>query len=617
MIAYQKRKKMNSFIKIFSRYTALSLLVVSILCGCKKDFFELTDQNGIDSDVWNSEGAVTLVLNRAYDLIMPTWPAPGSIHNTSDELNNASTDFLYGTLTENSVTDIGTSNSITANRYFDIRRCNTAIEGINAGTMADDVKNKLKGQFFFLRAYVYFRLVNLYGGVPLILHSQDLSGEDLNVPRAKTSECIAAIVNDLDSAAAYLPATWGTSDIGRITKGAAYAYKGKVLMYWASPQFNPTNIAARWETAYTACKQAYDTCVANGYTLFSNYANIFVTEDNKEVILVRKHDAISISPGRGTNTEYITRPYSESGGSGSNQPTWNLVQAYTMKDGQPITSGTSGYDATMFWVNRDPRLDMSIAYNGAAWPLSGKSLRKQWNYTGVVDETASTMITGFYCKKITNPSLSASQSLYNSNTGGGSGMDWVEMRFAEVVMNLAECANETGRMTESKDMVRLIRKRAGIVAGSYDYGLSLPATTADMRSLILGERQVEFAMEGKRYWDLRRTRNFGLISARLSFKWAPKAPYYAGTTRTGALPTDIFLDKADANGVKPRDTANLNNKSVYTAMFIPTTQTIEGSNVISIPDKYYFYALPTFFSQATYTMAQTNGWTGGTFDPLQ
>lgn len=609
---------MNSFIKIFSRYTALSLMVVCVLCACKKDFFDLKDQNGIDSDVWNSEGSVNLVLNRAYDLIMPTWPVPGSIHNTSDELNNANTDFLYGTLTENSVTDIGTGNTITTNRYFDIRRCNSAIEGINSGTLADDVKNKLKGQFFFLRAFVYFKLVNLYGGVPLILHSQDLNGEDLNVPRAKTSECIAAITSDLDSAAAYLPASWGSTDIGRITKGAAFALKGKVLMYWASPQFNPTNISSRWEAAYTACKQAYDTCVANGYTLFSSYANIFITEDNKEVILVRKHDAVSISPGRGTNTEYITRPYSESaGGGGSNQPTWNLVQAYTMSNGLPISHPSSAYDTALFWKNRDPRFEISIAYNGDAWPLSGKSLRKQWNYNGVLDETSSSMVTGFYCKRICNPSLSASQALYNSNSGGGSGMDWIEMRFAEVVMNLAECANESGRLTESKDMVRLIRKRAGIVAGSYDYGLDIATSTAEMRSLILNERQVEFAMEGKRYWDLRRTRNYGLITTRVAVKWFPKAPYYAGTTRAGATGTDIFLDKADANGVKPRDTATLTNRSVYDAMFTRGRYTLEGTNVINIPDKYYFYALPTFFSQATYTMAQTQGWTGGTFDPLQ
>lgn len=609
---------MNLFKNKFSRFTAASLLLVSVLSGCKKDFFNLEDQNGInDEGIWNNEGPANLFLNKTYDLIMPNWPTVGGIHNTSDELNNASNEFLYGTLIENSVTDIGTGNSASTNRYFDIRRCNTAIDGINAGTMSDDVKNKLKGQFFFLRAYVYFRLVSLYGGVPLILHPQDLNGEDLNVPRSKTSECIAAIANDLDSAAAYLPGAWTNTDIGRITRPAALAFKGRVLLFYASPQFNPTNIGERWENAYKACKLAYDSCVANKKALLANYANIWVTEDNSEVLLVRKLDAVSVSPGRGTNNEYVTRPYSEGNGGGSNQPTWNLVQAYTMKDGLPITHTSSGYDATLFWQNRDPRFEMSIAYNGAAWPLSGKALRKQWNYTGVLDEPANTMVTGFYCKKITNPTLQASQALYNSNSGGGSGMDWIEMRFAEVIMNLAEAANETGRLSEAKDMVRLIRKRAGIVQGGFDYGLDVATDITQMRSLILNERQVEFAMEGKRHSDLRRTRNYGLITTRFAYKWAPKSPYFAGSGPANPPAGNIYLDKADAQGVKPRDTANLNNKSVYTAMFTTSTSSLDGANVINIPEKYYFYALPNFFNQATYTMEQTKGWTGGTFDPLQ
>jgi hypothetical protein len=596
----------------------LALLAVAstvTMTACRKDFFDVEDQNGIDSRIWDDAGAVGLFLDKTYDLVMPTWPVPGGIHNTSDELNNANTAFLYGQLVENSVTDIGTGNSITSNRYFDIRRCNVAIEGLNAGMLPDNVRNQLKGQFFFMRAFVYFRLVNLYGGVPLILKTQQLTGEDLNVPRSKTSDCIKAIVSDLDSAAAYLPNLWTGANIGRITKATAMGFKGRVLLHYASPQFNPTRIASRWEEAYAANKAAHDTAVAHGYILFNNYANIFVTEDHREVMLVRKHDAVSISPGRGTNTEFITRPFSESGnGGGSNQPTWNLVQAYTSNTGLPITHASSGYNANQFWLNRDPRFEMSIAYNGGVWPLSSKAGRKQWSYVGVLDESASTVVTGFYCKRICNPTLSATQALYNSNSGGGSGMDWIEMRFAEVIMNLAECANETGRMTESKDLVRRIRQRAGITAGSFDFGLGIASTQAEMRNLILNERQVEFAMEGKRHADLRRTRNYGLISARQSLRATPKLPYMAGT---GTVAGRIYLDMPNALGIRPRDTANLNNASVMAAIFTQAPASLEGSNVISIPERYYFYALPNFFNQASYTMAQTLGWTGGTFDPLQ
>lgn len=595
-----------------------ALALVTFFSACKKndEFFDIKDPQGIDSKIWSDEGAVGLFLNRTYGLIMPQWPTLGSINNTSDELNNANTAFLYGTLVENSVTDIGTGNGITTNRYFDIRRCNIAIEGLNSNSSLPDVTKKtLKGQFFFLRAFTYFRLVTLYGGVPLVLKSQTLEDE-LNVPRSKTSECIAAIVSDLDSAIAYLPASWPTSDKGRITRAASSAVKGKVLMYWASPQFNPTNIASRWEDAYQANLAAYNQCITDGHSLFPTYANIFTVEDNAEVLLVRKYSA---ARDVGTNLEAITRPDSETDGpSGSNQPTWNLVQAYTMSNGLPTTHASSGYNSIMFWQNRDPRFEASIAYNGGVWPLSGKATRKQWSHTGVPDEASGTIVTGFYCKRLTNNTLTPAQSVYNSNSGGGSGMDWIEMRFAEVVLNLAECANETNRLSEAKDNVRRIRQRAGIIAGSFDYGLDVATDITTMRSLILNERMVEFAMEGKRHWDLRRTRNYGLISARQSYKLAAKLPYTAGNPPATPVPGRIYIDAPNGFGVRPRDTANLNNQSVYTTMYTTpgTIASLEGSNVVSIPAKYYFYAFPNFFSQ-NFFLEQTSGWINGTFDPLQ
>lgn len=613
--------KYTEFKKI-ANFAVMLAFAAASLSSCKKDFFEIDDPNGLDDAImWEDAGAVNLFLNRTYALVMPQWPTLGGTHNTSDELNNANTAFLYGTLTENSVTDIGTSTSIPNNRYADIRRCNVAIEGINSSaSIPESTKRLLKGQFFFLRGYTYFKLVRLYGGVPLVLKAQGMGDDNLQVPRAKTSECIAAIAADMDSAAAYLPKTWTGNDIGKVTIAAALAVKGKALLYWASPQFNINNDEARWAAAYTANKAAYDTGVAHGYGLLASYANIFITEDHKEILLVRKYNS---AKDLGTNIENVTRPYSESSsGSGSNQPTWNLVRSYLKSDGLPITSSDNSvrYDDTLFWMNRDPRFAASIAYNGCVWPLSNKADRKQWTYTGNLDETASSIVTGFYCRRFCNPSLTPAQAVYNSNSGGGSGMDWIEMRFAEVILNLAECANETGKLTESKDMVRLIRQRAGITAGgSKDYGLIAGTDKASMRSLLLNERQTEFALEGMRNFDLRRTRNLGLITTRLAYKVSPKPPYYAGITRTGALATDIFLDKPNASGVKPRDTANLNNKATYTAMFniVPTVvSSLEGSNVISIPDKYYAYPMPNLFLQ-TPAILQTLGWSGGVFNPYE
>ncbi|MBV7530198.1 RagB/SusD family nutrient uptake outer membrane protein [Chitinophaga sp. sic0106] len=585
-----------------------------LLTSCNKNFFEIEDPNGIEDEVmWESEGAVGLYLNRAYAMIIPKWPTVGGIHNSSDETNNINADFMYGRLTENSVTDIGTSSGLTANRYADIRRCNTGIEGINSSkTLPQASRNLLKSQFYFLRAYAYFNLVRLYGGVPLVLKAQGQADDDLQVARSKTSECVAQIAADCDSAAAYLPAKWTGNDVGRATRAAALAVKAKILLYWASPQFNIGNVSSRWEAAYTASKAAYTACVNDGYSLIPSYGNLFIQEDNSEILLVRKY---TNTKDLGVNTEQITRPFSETvSGGGSNQPTWNLVKAYTMSNGLPITDSRSKYDTVIFWQNRDPRFKATISYNGDVWPLSGKAGRIQYSYKGVAEESPSTIVTGFYCKRLCNPSISAAQAAYNSNSGGGSGMDWIEMRFAEVILNLAECANETGKLAEAKDMVRLIRKRAGIVnEADYDYGLSIATDVISMRKLLLNERQIEFAFEGMRYHDLRRTRNLGIMTNRESLIPTPISPYVGGT---GTDATKIYLDRVYPSGVKPRDTLNLQNPDTYRRVLQLAPASLEGADAISMPDKYYVYPLPTTFTR-TPIIQQTNGWSGGTFDPFQ
>jgi starch-binding outer membrane protein, SusD/RagB family len=610
-----KKNKINQIIK----YALLGSFIITI-GACKKDIFDKKDLQGVDPDIWNLESATNLYINKTYDIVMPNWPVQSSMHNTTDESNGANTTLLYGQLTDNSVVDIASNNTNTTNnQYFTIRRINLAIEGIENGTMSDSVKAVLKGQMYFFRAYVYFNLVKLYGGVPLVLKSQDLAGDDeLAVPRSKTSECFARIARDLDSCYG-LPKSWSLStDGGRITKGVAMALKGKALMYWASPQFNPNNDAARWEAAYQACKAAYDTCISHGYNLQSNFTTIFIDEstNNKERMMWRTYDNITINPGRGTNIENLARPVSQStGGSGSYQPTWNLVKAFTMKDGQPITSGTSGYNAAQFWLNRDPRFDATVAYNGQVWALSGISGRRQWNYLNVADDNSNQSKTGFYCRKICNPNITAAAAVYNSNSGGGSGMDWIEMRFAEVLLNLAECANATNRTAEAQTLIIKLRTRAGIIAGSFNYGLALATNQAQLADLILNERQIEFAMEGKRYDDLRRTRMFHTLSGtvREGYRWTVKAPYTLGS---GTDVTKIYLEMTNAQGFKPRDTANLNNPSVASAMFTTSQYSLDTSTPINFPTTYYFYPLPVNFRTSSVLIEQTIGWPGGSFDPL-
>ncbi|MEI6950045.1 RagB/SusD family nutrient uptake outer membrane protein [Paraflavisolibacter sp. H34] len=606
---------------------AAGMAMATVFLSCSKNVFDKKDLNGVDVGIWDTEGAVNLFLNKTYDLIIPQWPVAGGIHNTTDEMNSASTALLYGQLTGNEITDIYSGNNATGNRYFDIRRCSEAIEGLTNSNLAPDLKAKLKGQFYFLRALTYFNQVRLYGGIPLVLKTQDLVNDDLAVPRASTKDCIEAIVRDLDSCYA-LPATWPSAEQGKVVKGAAMALKGKALMYWASPQFNPGNDITRWQKAYEACKAAYDTCKAHGYALNPDFSKIFTDETaaNKEPLLIRKHDAVSVNPGRGTNIEAAIRPFSEAAsGTGSYRPTWNLVKMFPMKDGSlpykadGTVNTASGYDELLYWKDRDPRLEQTLAYNGSVWALSGKGGRRQWVYQNLVEDGSNVSATGFYTKKFSIPSLSATAAVYNSNTGGGSGMDWVEMRFAEVLVNYAECANEIGNLSEAKDLVRLLRQRAGIVAGAQDYGLALASTADQMRDLILNERAVEFAMEGKRYHDLRRTKRFHLLSGtvRQGIRLTAKDPYIAGNPPANPVAGKIYLDALTPTGARNRDTININNKEVYNKIFKVDLVTLDGANSITYPQNYYFYPLPSGVVSSSYVIEQTIGWPGGTYDPLK
>lgn len=602
----------------------LAFSLMTVFSSCKKDFFDLKDRNGIDSRIWDDEGAIQYLLNDTYDVVMPEFPYEYSANNViyaSDEDRYNASDAIMrkaigvnGLLASNDVKFIATKYQGTKgdNRYFDIARCNTALKEIPGGNLPLLTKNKLRGQFFALRALSYFELTRLYGGVPLVLEPQDPNNVKLE-GRAKAAECFKVIVNDLDSAMLLLNGvTWSdASERGKFTRMAAAALKGRALLYWASPQFNPTDDpthpydANRWQTAYVACKEAYEICKTGGSMLMTNYSDTFLKEGttNTEAIIVRSYS--STIAKRGQNAEARLRPGQEGGGASAFIPTVNLLNAYTMKDGIPTDKGSSfTYDPILFWLNRDPRFDATIAYNGSNWKLSGNATRRQWNYQTNISDGSIT-VQGLYSKRFSNPDLLAGSVSY-SNDFGGNGMDWVELRFAEVIMNYAECASNIGNIAEAKDLVKLIRIRAGIVPGTKNYGLDLASSTLEMNDLILNERNIEFAFEGKRGYDLRRTRNFHKLSGNLN--------QLEVTVKTTDLKKELEVVN-QSTGLMFRDGLNINDKTVYNKYFTATTKNA-GSTGFNVPLTYYFYALPSTFMNSSPLLEQTIGWDGGTFDPL-
>jgi hypothetical protein len=557
----------------------ISMLLIPICISCS-DVLEKNNLSAVtDKDVWNDALYAKAYLDKLCRENLPGWNSAYSGY--SDE-SYGGTSYMYGQLTTTSVNSLP---------YDQIRNINILLANIGSGSISPDAQATMKAQALVLRAWRYFEMVRLYGGVPMIMEPQDIS-QDLYVTRTKTSECIRLIIKDLDEAAVILPWKWTGEDAGRLTRAAAIALKAKVLLYWASPQFNPTNLPDRWNEAYTFNKQAKEDLEKNGYGLYENFEQLWFNEMNKEAVFVQRYQ----DPGRNHAWDVATRPYEPGTGSSltRHNPTWELVESFPMKDGVPITESPD-YDPKFYWLNRDPRFAVTIAYNSCVWELPNSTGTKTdkirlWTFSGF--EANNPTATGFYFRKACNPAYGAYE-VYRSST------DWIEIRYAEVMLNYAECAAETGKLEEAYDMLKQIRKRAGITPGANDlYGLKAGLSKADMIKAILLERKVEFAAESKRYWDLRRRR---LFESELN-----------GTRRhrmysTLLIPRDEFMSVKD----------QVNWSQDYYTYFEDTFDELDKTSAINFRDNYYFYAIPPTHLERNSKLEQTQGWENGTFNPLE
>jgi hypothetical protein len=594
-------------------------VVLAVVAGnsCTKTILNKVNLNGLPGgEVWSDSTLAVLYLNGLYNVVIPVWPSnessttfPSNFHNTSDESNGGNSSLLQGKLTSESVTDFYPSGS--AGAYFYLRRINMLLANIDNYGLQPSQTAITKAQAYFLRAYIYFDLMKIYGGIPYITKPEDWETDSLNLPRNATSQCVDSILADL-SHCSVLPAQWTGTEFGRITRGAALAFKSRVLLTWASPQFNPLNDMSRWQAAQTAAQNAYDTCTLDGYALYSNFSRISIDAAlgiDKEPILFRPFNGSNVS-GQYEGYDASTRPYSQSNSIGGtvNNPTWNLVQAFPMKDGKTINASSVAYpyDSVYYWHNRDPRFYATIVYDGAIYGLGNTPARKQWMYSNITVDKGHVTATGFYCRKNIDTSVSAINSQFGKTF-------WVELRFAEVMMNLAECANMTGNLTLTDTMLVRIRRRAGVVNNS-DPLLGVPTGVSQdsMARFILNEREVEFAFEGRRYDDLRRTRSFDKLNGQsrmqlvLTFKSDnTRKNEEAINPKTGGL----YVDTINVDGP--------DYLTYFTHTFIPIT----GDLPINFLTNYYAYGIPSSNISKEPAMQQTIGWLfaggAGTFDPTK
>ena len=566
-----------------------TLMGILMMAGCS-DVLDVKDLSNYNPDnVWNDTKLANAYLTNLYSGVLGGWP-----------LDGGNADECRGIMGPDAIQATNTSFKFWP--YTTIRSINILLKQIETGSLTQTQKDPIIGQALFLRAFLYFKAVVHHGGVPIITEPQELT-DDLMVKRNSTAECFERIISDLDEAAGRLPLKYGGSDYGRIDRCAVAAFKGRVLLFKAAPQFNPDNFYdnAAWTEAFQATKAAYDLLTANGYGLVDNYTDVFKTEGHREAVLA----VVYTNPGKmNGRREDGVRPLSESkNATGLDAPAWDFVAAFPMKDGRKIgESPKYAYDLQTYWLNRDPRFYQTIVYNGALYELSGRKGRRQYTTPNIaisVDafgydiQGERTPTTGLFTKKGIQEELDVAQVTLND-------VDWLEIRFAEVMFNYAEAANEKGDRQTGYNVLTAVRQRAGIEPGEDNlYGLKADMTREEMRTALLDEKRIEFCFEGQRFWDLRRHRLF--------------QSHLNGIHKYGILASlkdhltmEEALDRARTYGLMPED---FKYEVVDLRFQNPTSP-----DAMWMPDAYYFFPLGKDEMEKNPNLDQNKDW-GGNFDP--
>ena len=478
--------------------------------GCKKDFlsFDFTEGPVSEENVWGSDRNARGFLNYTYRGLLTRYDLGGGalMSSASDESVNSSLSNAVNTINNGTWGPVNTFDDQYNNLYAFLRSSNVFLEESPKSRIfpTTDIPN-LRGEAFFLRGMYHFELFKRYGKIVLAKRSFN-SNENLNLPRNTIEEVVGQIVLDCDSASALIPSVWTGSGAGvpydggydpnnrgRATRAAALALKSRVLLYFASALYNTTNDNSRWQNAANAAKALID---LNKHALLSraDFPNLWnyslaATQYNREVIFATTAvitNAIEQNNG----------PVGFNAGLGRTNPTQNLVDAFEMISGKLISDPTSGYNPNNPYLNRDPRLNQFIVFNGAIFK-TGTLSRAVETFDGGLDNVQANLNstkTGYYLRKFLSETAT-----YNIPSPASVRRPWVLFRYAETLLNYAEALNEAvGPNNEVYNAVNQIRIRSGMP------GLIAGLSQASMRDKIRNERRIELSFEEHRFFDVRR-----------------------------------------------------------------------------------------------------------------
>jgi starch-binding outer membrane protein, SusD/RagB family len=429
------------------------------------------------------------------------------------------------------------------NQFIDIA------DGVNWAAdplVAEMFRDRLKGDAYGMRAlYMYHLLLHHAGpgtngqllGIPIVDAPEDLQS-NFNLPRNTFQECIDFLYADVDSAIKLLPDDYGeiennslvpakysakgvtagqyTRVFGdnaknRMSARIARAVRAQAALLAASPAYSDgSNIS--WEDAANMMAVVLSDLGSNpiaemdplGNQWYVNNAAIrdMTAGFNPKEMLWRgnKESNVGLEQENYPPTLY---------GSGRINPTQNLVDAFPMLNGYPITDPASNYNPANPYADRDPRLALYIIRNGSTAGPSATVITTAVDGAdnNALNRVATSTRTGYYMRKLLNQTVNANPS---SQTPGYRYKPFI--RYTEIFLGYAEAANEAWGPTgegahgySAYDVIKAIRERAGIAVNVNDpYLDSVIGDKDKMRELIHNERRLELCFEGIRFWDLRR-----------------------------------------------------------------------------------------------------------------
>ncbi|MCC8408210.1 RagB/SusD family nutrient uptake outer membrane protein [Mucilaginibacter sp. UR6-1] len=365
-------------------------------------------------------------------------------------------------------------------KYETVNRSTNCIINIPKITaISEAIKNRSMGEAYFMRAFGYWRLMVIYGDVPIIT-DEDYTNQNFNKPKSTIEEVRKQIEADLLKAVDLLPESYGAADRGRVSKGTALGLLTKLYMYWE-----------KFPEAIAAGQQVVNN---SNYALAANYADNFTraNESSKEILFAVQ--AVQNVIQNDYTIYYIPRPW---GGYGFSQPLQGLADEFEANDPRKA--------ATLLSVG--DQVDLG----------DGK---------GLTTFTADLSSTGFSFKKY---------AVFNTEAdGGGPDHSYAVplMRSADIYLLVAEALIRTQGAGAGDALINQVRRRAST---------SLPLVVGAGMAQLIHERRVELAGEGERHQDLMRWDKANIVDIAAIYNRAvSKAPIDRNKTVTFVRPKHYY-----------------------------------------------------------------------------